>query len=49
MVNLLGNEKAVALFLRFLETAGIGGREGAKEREMEWARKNDQAGEDLLD
>ena len=49
LANLLGNEKVVAPFLKFLKATGIGGREGAKEREIEWARKNDQAGEDLLD
>ena len=48
MANLLGNEKVVAPFLKFLKATGIGGREGAKERKIEWARKNDQAGEDLL-
>ena len=48
LANLLGNEKAVAPFIKFLKTTGIGGREGAKEREMEWARKNDQAGETYL-
>ena len=26
----------------------VGGREGAREREAEWERKNDQAGADLL-
>lgn len=47
-MNLLGDEKAVAPLLKFLKTAGIEGREGAKERELEWVRKNDQEGEDLL-
>ena len=48
MGGLLGNEKAVALLLRFLKATDVGGREGAREREIEWERKNDQAGEDLL-
>ncbi len=37
------------VYLCPFKTTGIGGREGAKERELEWARQNDQAGEDLLD
>ncbi len=48
MASLLGNEKVVAPLLKFLKTTGIGGREGAKERELELARRHDQEGEDLL-
>ena len=48
LADLLANEKAVAPLLRFLKATGVGGREGARERELEWGRKNDQAGEDLL-
>ena len=48
LANLLGDGKAVAPLLKFLKTTGIGGREGARERELEWERKNDQEGEDLL-
>lgn len=48
MASLLGDEKAVAPLLKFLKTTDIGRREGAKERELEWARKNDQEGEKLL-
>ncbi len=48
MASLLGNEKAVAPLLKFLKTTGIGGREGAKERELEWTRRHDQEGENLL-
>lgn len=33
---------------RYLETPPKITREGARERELEWERKNDQAGEDLL-
>ncbi len=29
-------------------TSYLGGREGAKEREMEWARRHDREGENLL-
>ena len=38
----------VAGLLRFLQTTEVGGREGARERELDWEKKNDQAGEDLL-
>ncbi len=48
MASLLGNEKAVAPLLKFLKTTGIGGREEAKERELEWTRRHDQEGKDLL-
>lgn len=48
LASLLGNEKAVAPLLRFLKATGIGGREGAREREREWELKNDREGEDLL-
>ena len=48
LTDLLGDEKAVAPLSKFLKTTGIGGREGARERELEWERKNDQEGENLL-
>ena len=48
LASLLGDEQAVAPFLKFLKATGIGVREGAKERELEWERKNDREGEDLL-
>lgn len=48
LADLLANETAVAPLLRFLKATDIGGREGARERELEWERINDQAGEDLL-
>ena len=48
LAGLLGDEKAVAPLLKFLKRTGIGGREGARERELEWERKNDQEGENLL-
>ena len=38
----------VAGLLRFLQTTEVGGREGARERELDLEKKNDQAGEDLL-
>lgn len=46
--DLLANERATKPLLSFLQRTEIGGREGARERELEWERKNDQAGEDLL-
>ena len=49
LAGLLANEKAVALLLSFLKRTDVGGREGAKEREAEWERSNDRAGEDLLE
>ncbi len=49
LVDLLPNKKAVASLLKFLETTGIGGRKSAKERELEWERKDDQAGVNLLE
>lgn len=39
----------VSWMLRILKATEVGGREGAKERELEWERKNDQADEDLLE
>ena len=48
LAELLANERATKPPLRFLQATEIGGREGARERELEWERKNDQAGEDLL-
>ncbi len=49
LAGLLANEKAVAPLLGFLKTIGVGGREGAREREVEWERINDRVGENLLD
>ena len=49
LAGLLANEKAVAQLLGFLKTTGVGGREGAREIEVEWERRNDRAGEDLLE
>ena len=45
LAGLLGDEEAVAPLLNFSKTTGIGGIEGAKERELEWERKNDQEGD----
>lgn len=48
MASLLGHEKAVAPLSMYLKTTGIGGRDGVRERELEWARRNGQEGENLL-
>ena len=48
LAELLAHERATKPLLRFLQTTEVGGREGARERELEWEKKNDQAGEDLL-
>lgn len=46
--GLLANENAVAPLLKYLKATEIGGRKGARERELECEWKIDQAGEDLL-
>ena len=48
LASLLANEIAVTPLLGFLKATDVGAREGARGREAEWERKNDQAGEDLL-
>ena len=48
LASLLGDGKAVAPLLKFLKATGIGGREGAKERELEWERKMTEKVNDLL-
>lgn len=35
-------------FLDYLKSTEAGGREGGKEKELEWEQRNDHAGEDLL-
>ena len=48
LAELLGNEKAMGPLLGLLKSTEVGGRAGAKEKELEWERRNDQAGEELL-
>ena len=48
LADLLGDEKATAPLLKFLKATGIGEREVARERELEWESKNDQEGEILI-
>lgn len=49
LAGLIANEKAVAPLLSFLKITDVGGREGARERDAEWKRRNYRAGEDLLE
>ena len=49
LADLLANEKAMGPLLEFLKATEVGGREGAREGELEWERRNDQAGEELLE
>ena len=48
LAELLANEKALGPLVGFLKSTDVGGREGAKERELEWERRDDQVGEELL-
>ena len=48
LAELFANEKAVGLLVDFLKFTEVGAREGAKERELQWERRDDQAGEELL-
>lgn len=43
-----GKRKVVAPLLRFLKTTDLGERDGWRAMKLEWERKNDQGGEDLL-
>lgn len=49
LASLLKNEKAVIFLLKFLKTTRIKKKEGAKEREIKWARKYDQKGENIFE
>ena len=48
LAELLVNERAIGPLLEYLKSTEVGGREGGKERKLEWERRNDQAGEELL-
>lgn len=39
----------MVLYLKFLKTTEIEKKEKTKKKELEWAKKNIQEGEDLLD
>ena len=48
LAELFANEKAVGLLVDFLKSTEVGAREGARERELEWERRDDQVEEELL-
>lgn len=48
LAKLVADERALGPLLEFLKATEVGSRAGAKERELEWERRNDHAGEDLL-
>ena len=41
----MANERAVGPVLKHLEGTEVGSREGAREKELEWQRKDNQEGE----
>ena len=49
LANLLANEQAVTPLLKYLMTTEVGTRGGEADREAEWERRGDQAGEEQLD
>ena len=48
LTEFLANEKAMDPLLRFLKSTEVGGRERARERELEWGQKDDRVVEELL-
>lgn len=49
LAGLLKNKKVVLPLLRILNATEVGARKRAREKELEWERENDQAGEELLE
>lgn len=45
---MFANEKVVGLLVDFLKWIGVGAKEKAKKRELEWERRDDQVREKLL-
>lgn len=45
LAELLANEKAMGPLLGFFKSTEVGGREGARERELEWEQRDDRVGE----
>lgn len=43
LAELLANEKAMGRLLDFLKSTEVGGREGKKDRELEWEQRIDHA------
>lgn len=48
LAGLLANSKAMGPFSGFLKSTEVGGKEGARERELEWEQRDDRIGEELL-
>lgn len=48
LASLLANERAFGPLLTFLRSTEIGSRAGSAQRELEWGRRNDEEGENLL-
>ena len=49
LVELLRDKKAVGLLLKYLKATGVRKKERAKDKEVEWERRNDQVSEDLFE
>ena len=49
LAKLLVNKKIIGPVLRFLKSTEVGTRKRTSEKEEEWERRNDQAGEKLLE
>lgn len=47
LAELLAHGKAMSPLFGFLKSTEVGGREGAKEKELVWERRSDQAGKEL--
>ncbi len=46
--GLARKQKRSSTAIEILKTTDIGGKKGAREKEIEFEEKNDQAGEDIL-
>lgn len=44
--KVLENKRAIGPFLNYLKSTDVGGREGAKGRDVDWERRNYPAGEE---
>lgn len=49
LAKLLVNKNIIDLILDFLKSTKVGERESAREKKEEWGRRNDWAGEELLE
>ena len=48
VASLLANKQATGALVKFLKDTEVGSREGAAQRELEWERRNDEEGINLL-